>query len=69
MIQVIKDALYCHLPGYDECPDFIAETVMQSIEGGNKFQKGMQPPFNHEAYSKTWRDGGSGYEWDKESDI
>lgn len=32
-LHVIKEALYCHLPGHKECPDFIAETVLQSLEG------------------------------------
>lgn len=44
MIQIIKDSLYCHLPGYKECPDFIAEIVLSSIEGKNKLEEGMLPP-------------------------
>lgn len=44
MLEIIKDSLYCHLPGYKECPDFIAETVLQAIEGGNKLGVGMEPP-------------------------
>ena len=44
MIQVIKDALYCHLPTYKECPNYIAEAVLMAIEGGNQFQEGMLPP-------------------------
>lgn len=47
MIQVIKDSLYCHLPGHTECPDFIAEAVLQSVEGGNKFGVGMLPNTFH----------------------
>lgn len=39
MLKVIKNALHCHLPGYSECPDFIAETVLQSIEA-----EGIIPP-------------------------
>lgn len=39
MLNIIKDSLYCHLPGYKECPDFIAETVLQAIEN-----TGMEPP-------------------------
>jgi hypothetical protein len=46
MLQVIKDALYPHLPmhSWEECPTYIAEAVLQSIEGGNKLGEGMLPP-------------------------
>lgn len=40
VLNVIKQALYCHLPHYKECPDFIAESVLQSIEGTTAFDKG-----------------------------
>ena len=66
MLQIIKDALYPYLQQYPQCPDFIAETVLQSIEGGNEFGQGMLPPFSHYIFYKTWRDGGEGYEWDPE---
>lgn len=66
MLQAIKDVLYPHLPQYPECPDFIAESVLQVIEGGNPSGKAMLPPFNYELYYRTWRDGGNGYEWEKE---
>lgn len=29
--RAIKDSLYCHLPNFKECPDEIAEAVLQSI--------------------------------------
>ena len=68
MIKVIKDALYPHIIDREEgeCPDYIAEVVLQSIEGSNQFQEGMLPPFDPEIYHKSWRDGGSGHEWEQE---
>jgi len=57
ILKVIKDSLYCHLPGYDECPDFIAETVLQSIEGA-----GMLPPVHDGDRAGMYEDG----EWEPE---
>ena len=67
MIDVICDALYCHFPTFDTVNHkYIAECVLQSIEGGNNFGQGMLPPFNHDEYYRTWREGGNGHEWEKE---
>ena len=69
MLQVIKDALYPFVMSRDEdgeCPDHVAECVLQSIEGGNQFGQAMMPPFCSEIYYKVWRDGGSGYQWEEE---
>ena len=66
MLHYIKEALYPHLPQYPECPDYIAEAVLQTIEGGNHTSEGMSPPFCHATYYKTWRDGGTGHEWEAE---
>lgn len=47
MLKAIKGALYCHLPGYNECPDHIAEAVMQSIEGANPpREERAEPPLS-----------------------
>lgn len=43
--------------GYeDECSE-----ILRSLEDA-----GMLPPFCHEVFYKVWRDGGSGYRWEKE---
>ncbi len=75
MLQVIKDALYCHLPQYKECPDYIAETVLQSIEGGNKLGMGMLPPdvcivadgsYNSEKHAAHFHMNKDLHYWEKE---
>lgn len=38
-----------------------AERLLNAIEDA-----GMMPPFCTDIYYKTWRDGGSGYVWEKE---
>lgn len=50
---------------YQECfneyaPGF-CEDILDILE-----EKGMLPPFDHDIYMKTWRDGGSGHVWEKE---
>lgn len=36
-------------------------TVLEFLE-----ESGMSPPFNHELYYKTWREGGDGRGWEEE---
>lgn len=59
-LKAIKDSLYCHLPQYKECPDYIAETVLQSLEG-----LGMLPPIRN-ADLKSMYGYARIYEWEKE---
>ena len=61
MLQVIKDALYCHIFHFEGCPDYIAESILQSIEGGNHFGEGMRPPYN-----SSQDDGVDTMEWEPE---
>lgn len=44
--------------------DAYLDTVNMVIEWAEKL--GMMPPFNHDEYYRTWRDGKDGYAWDKE---
>lgn len=39
----------------------LAEDLLKMIE-----DQGMLPPFNHDAFYRTWRDGGNGHEWEEE---
>lgn len=66
MLQFIKEALHPHLPQWQECPDFIAESVLQVVEGGNPLGEGMTPPWDHDIYYRTFRNGGTGHEWEPE---
>jgi len=49
------DSIYCYYPSQ------IAEAILQTVENS-----GMLPPFTHDLYAKTWRDGGEGHEWEAE---
>ena len=49
--------------GHLSVEDFCAE-VLSLIE-----KRGMLPPFNPDVYYLTWRDGGTGYEWEIESGL
>ena len=46
--------------GYIDKNEFM-DQVLQLAE-----DLGMMPPFSDKIYGKVWRDGGSGYEWEKE---
>lgn len=38
----------------------LADLILDTVE------ESMLPPFNHELYYRTWRNGGTGREWEKE---
>ena len=57
----VHDAIEIYAGTKEVRDKFFAQKILNMIEN-----KGMMPPFNHEEYLKTWRDGGSGYKWEQE---
>lgn len=77
MIRCIQDALWCHLPhiqenGYYENSKYIAESVLQTIEGGNPLGEGMTPPYytcTHPKFPQPTPFGSCRlYEWEPEDE-
>lgn len=62
MVELLKNSVYNHMNSEDSIEDNeVFSRVLHDLE-----DKGMLPPFHTETYYQTWRDGGSGYIWEKE---